>query len=69
VHLDRVEGLGQFVELEVVLSDGEGTRPGIEEAEGLMALLGISSVQLLDGAYVDLLAQRQVSQTDRGHGL
>jgi predicted adenylyl cyclase CyaB len=63
VHLDRVEGLGQFVELEVVLSEGEGTRPSIEEARGLMALLGISSAQLLDGAYVDLLAQRQVSQT------
>jgi predicted adenylyl cyclase CyaB len=63
VHLDRVEGLGQFVELEVVLSEGESTRPGIEKAQGLMALLGISSAQLLDGAYVDLLAQRQVSQT------
>jgi predicted adenylyl cyclase CyaB len=63
VHLDQVEGLGQFVELEVVLSDGEGTRPGIEEAEGLVALLGISSAQLVDEAYVDLLAQRQVFQT------
>jgi predicted adenylyl cyclase CyaB len=58
VHLDRVEGLGQFVELEVVLCDDEDTKPGIEEAQRLMALLGISSTQLLDGAYVDLLAQR-----------
>ena len=63
VHLDRVEHLGQFVELEVVLRDGEDTRPGIEEARGLMALLGISSAQFVDVAYVDLLAQRQVSQT------
>ena len=60
VHLDRVEDLGQFVELEVVLFDGEGTTPGIEEAQRLMALLGISSTQLIDGAYVDLLAQRRV---------
>jgi predicted adenylyl cyclase CyaB len=45
VQLDRVEGLGEFVELEVVLSEGEGTRPDIEEAQGLMALLGISSAQ------------------------
>src|SRR5215510_15640004 len=57
VHLDRVEGLGQFVELEVVLCDGEDTTPGIEEAQRLMALLGISSSQLIDGTYVDLLAQ------------
>src|SRR5215510_7846708 len=55
VHLDRVEGLGQFVELEVVLCDGEDTTPGIEEAQRLMALLGISSMQLLDVAHVDLL--------------
>ena len=54
VHLDRVEGLGQFVELEVVLCDGEDTTRGIEE-QRLMTLLGISSTQLLDGAYVDLL--------------
>jgi predicted adenylyl cyclase CyaB len=59
VHLDRVEGLGQFVELEVVLCDGEDTTAGIEEAQRLMAVLGISSTQLLDGAYVDLLAQRR----------
>lgn len=63
VHLDRVEGLGPFVELEVVLSDREAAARGIEEAQDLMALLGISSAHLLDGAYVDLLAQRQVSQT------
>jgi len=59
VHLDRVEGLGQFVELEVVLCDSEDTTPGIEEAQRLMALLGISSSQLIDRAYVDLLAQRR----------
>ena len=61
VHLDRVEGLGPLVELEVVLSEGEATTPGINEAQNLMALLGISSAHLLDGANVDLLAQRRVS--------
>jgi len=59
VHLDRVEGLGQFVELEVVLREGDDTTPGIEEAQCLMALLGISSKQLLDVAYIDLLGQRR----------
>src|SRR5262249_1330536 len=55
VHLDRVEGLGQFVELEVVVREGEDRTPGIEEAQCLMALLGICSPPLLVGSYVDLL--------------
>ena len=55
VHLDRVEGLGHFLELEVVLSEGERPEPGIEEAHTLMASLGISAAQLIEGAYIDLL--------------
>ena len=58
VHLDRVENLGDFLELEIVLSEGERAEPGVEEAQGLMALLGISSTQWIDAAYVDLLAQQ-----------
>lgn len=55
VHLDRVEGLGDFLELEVVLADGETTESGIKIAHELLARLGISSQQLIEGAYVDLL--------------
>jgi adenylate cyclase class IV len=55
VHLDRVEGLGDFLELEVVLADGEPSSAGLEEAHGLMEQLGIGPEQLLEGAYVDLL--------------
>ena len=55
VHLDRVEGLGHFLELEVVLSDGESPQAGIEEAHKLATLLGIDSEQLIDAAYIDLL--------------
>ena len=58
VHLDRVENLGHFLELEVVLSEGEGPEPGVQEAHNLMASLGIADVQLVEGAYVDLLAQQ-----------
>ena len=58
VHLDRVENLGHFLELEVVLSEGESPERGIEEAHNLMASLGITDVQLVEGAYVDLLAQQ-----------
>lgn len=57
VHLDRVEGLGEFLELEVVLREDEPAQDGIAEARALMARLGIAPGQLVQGAYVDLLAQ------------
>jgi len=56
VHLDRVEGLGDFVELEVVLSEGQDVAEGLTIARRLMAELGISEGQLVDKAYIDLLA-------------
>lgn len=56
VHLDNVEGLGHFLELEVVLTDGEASDVGIIEANELMEKLGVKQHQLIEGAYVDLLA-------------
>ncbi|ATA51835.1 adenylate cyclase [Variovorax boronicumulans] len=55
VHLDRVEGLGEFLELEVVLQEGEPAEAGVAEAHALMARLGVAESQLVQGAYVDLL--------------
>jgi predicted adenylyl cyclase CyaB len=55
VHLDRVEGLGDFVELEVVLTDHQSTEQGQQIAHALMAELGIQPTELLSGAYLDLL--------------
>lgn len=57
IHLDRVEGLGHFLEIEVVLDDTEPAEVGIQEAHALMARLGVDPSQLIDTAYVDLLAQ------------
>ncbi|MES2994318.1 MAG: class IV adenylate cyclase [Pseudomonadota bacterium] len=57
VHLDRVDGLGDFLELEVVLRDGESADDGVAEAHALLARLAIDATQLVSGAYVDLLAQ------------
>jgi predicted adenylyl cyclase CyaB len=54
VHLDRVEGLGEFVELEVVLADGESADIGTAQAHALLEQLGITQQQLVAGAYVDL---------------
>ena len=57
VHLDRVDGLGDFMELEVVLQDEEPVEAGIREAHALMERLGVHASQLVETAYVDLLAQ------------
>ena len=55
IHLDRVEGLGDFLELEVVLAEDENLAAGEAEAQELMARLGIAPGDLVTGAYVDLL--------------
>lgn len=54
IHLDRVEGLGDFLELEVVLEDREPVEAGVREARMLMERLGVQPSQLIEGSYVDL---------------
>ena len=55
VHLDDVEGLGQFLELEVVMEDGQSDAEGQAIAEELMASLGVERSDLLESAYMDML--------------
>ncbi|GAB4459282.1 MAG: class IV adenylate cyclase [Anaerolineales bacterium] len=55
VHLDDVQGLGQFMELEVVLREGQKEAEGQAIAEELMTSLGVERSDLLEGAYMDLL--------------
>ena len=55
VHLDRVQGLGDFMELEVVLADGESPDAGVREAHALMERLRVPADTLVTGAYHDLL--------------
>jgi predicted adenylyl cyclase CyaB len=55
VHLDDVEGLGQFMELEVVMEAGQSDAEGQKIAEDLMSALGVERADLIDGAYMDLL--------------
>jgi len=57
IHLDDVKGLGHFLEFEVVLREGETPDAGMKEAEILMNRLGIESSQLVEHAYVDLIAR------------
>ena len=55
VHLDEVEGLGQFMELEVVLHPEQTDAEGQAIAEDLMTRLGVREDDLLKGAYMDLI--------------
>ena len=56
IHLDRVAGLGQFLELEVVLAEDEPPAAGLGEANELLMQLGVDSSQLIEGSYLDLLS-------------
>jgi predicted adenylyl cyclase CyaB len=55
VHLDEVEGLGNFMELEVVLVLGQTTEEGVKIANAIMGELRVEESSLLRGAYIDLM--------------
>jgi predicted adenylyl cyclase CyaB len=61
IHLDRVEGLGHFLELEVVMEEDEPPDSAVREALTLMARLGIEPSELVEAAYVDLLTRSRLS--------
>lgn len=56
VHLDEVEGLGHFLELEVVLADGESANKAVLAAHQWMKRFEINPDQLIEGSYVELLS-------------
>jgi predicted adenylyl cyclase CyaB len=58
IHLDEVEGLGSFLELEVVLGPGESMEAGVATATGLVTELGIQESDLIQTAYIDLLESK-----------
>ncbi len=60
IHFDEVEGLGRFIELEVVLAPGEPASAGEATARKLMRAIGIEESDLVETAYVDLLEERDV---------
>ena len=55
IHLDRVDGLGDFIELEVVLGPDDEEAGGEAEAHDVFAKLGVPADDLVAVAYVDLL--------------
>ncbi len=57
VHLDAVEGLGTFLELEVVLTDGQTEESGAAIVDEILADLEIPPEDLIDRAYIDLVEE------------
>ncbi len=55
IHLDCVKGLGEFLEIEVVLREDQTVVEGQAIADALLARLGVPESQRLAGAYLDML--------------
>ena len=55
IHLDDVEGLGQFLEFEAVLSPEIDEATGRRQLEPLIAEFDIRPEDLLAGSYTDLI--------------
>lgn len=66
VHLDEVEGLGSYMELEVVLDVGQTVAQGERIAAELMEKLGVSKADLVQGAYIDLIESQAAGSLSWG---
>ena len=55
IHIDEIEGLGEFLEPEVVLESGQTDLEGKQIASALLAEFGIEERQMVAEAYIDLL--------------
>ena len=58
VHLDTVENLGTFLELEVVLEESQTEESGVEIAKQLLAKLNVADSCLISTAYIDLVGSK-----------
>ncbi|MFC1785747.1 class IV adenylate cyclase [Candidatus Neomarinimicrobiota bacterium] len=59
IHLDDVEGLGNFIELEVVLEPNQTSKDGKTIAYNLMNKFDIQKTDLIDIAYIDIIETNQ----------
>jgi len=57
-HIDTVEGLGSFVEIEAIDTEGTiGHGRLLEQCREFVAILGIDEADLIDGSYSDMLME------------
>jgi len=59
LHLDRVAGLGCFVELETVAGAGDGDGALAQEHSAIIRALGLSDRAVIDGSYGDLFDETE----------
>ncbi|KAK3104189.1 hypothetical protein FSP39_025140 [Pinctada imbricata] len=58
VHVDQVNGLGNFMELEVMMKEGQSVGEGEGIAKDLMVKLGVKNNDLISCAYMDLILNK-----------
>jgi len=58
IHLDEVDGLGEFLEIEVVLNESQAKAEGEKIAVEFIKKLGVSISDLVDSSYIDLIEYR-----------
>jgi len=59
LHVDTVKGLGNFMELELNLSEGQTVEAGMKVVNDLMVRLKISPDNLCTVAYLDMLRAQE----------
>lgn len=55
IHIDQVENLGYYIELETVMGDGDSESDAETELAEVMSLIGIEGLPAIGGSYSDLL--------------
>jgi predicted adenylyl cyclase CyaB len=65
IHIDEVQGLGCFLELEAMLGAQQTSEVGRATVSRLMDELGISHKDLVDVAYIDLLERQASKESER----
>jgi predicted adenylyl cyclase CyaB len=65
IHLDLVENLGEFIELEAVIDSEDEMEANYNKVQHLMELLEIEQKDLMDVAYADLL--EHVNNSSESH--
>jgi predicted adenylyl cyclase CyaB len=61
IHLDKVDGLGEFLEFEAVLDAVHSDSAGQQQIEKLLEAFAIAASDLIDRSYVDLIEDQQRS--------
>jgi len=56
IHLDEVERLGRYIELEYVMKPDEPEKNGEREVQRFLRHLGIEKEDIVGSAYIDLIA-------------